>query len=267
MQVTRRTVIGGAFAAAAATFVPGFIVRAQEATPGTDGLATPGFAIARVRKHQTAELTQAVYPDVMSRFLPATAAISGFRGYLFAFDDADPTITINVTLLADANAADEANAVAQDYVRGMDPRLTPETPLAEQGSVRIYQLTDKPRLDLPPLLHGCHITMRHRVTPLDADMDAVVSSAAEGLVPILRGMDGFVLDCWILSDGGVVIINIWETAEQMRAGNEAEAAWLAESNLSSTVGEPLVHHGVIGYSGILKRDCQRSHLTSGSPWR
>jgi len=254
MQMTRRRLIGGALVAATTSVAPGLIVRAQEATPGTEAAAPPGFGIARVRKHPTAEVAQAVYPDVMSRFLPMTAALSGYRGYIFAFDDADPKITINVTLLADANAADEANAVAQTYVRGMDTRLTPETPVAEQGPVRIYQLTDKPRLEVPPLLHGCQITLRHQIALPDVDRDAVASSATERLVPILHGMDGFVLYCGILTEGGWVAIDIWETASQMQAGNEAVAVWEAENSLASAGGESVTHHGVISYSDILGRD-------------
>ncbi len=254
MHVTRRTFFGGALATAASMTTPGIHTLAQEATPAAEAMAVPAFGIARVRTHPTPEMLQAVYADVMSNFLPATTAVPGYAGYIFAFDGDDPTASINVTLLTDAAAVDAANAVAMEYVEGMDPRLTPETPLAEQGSVRVYELAGVLRTDLPPLLHGCHITMRLRVNAPDADMEAVVNDLDEGLVPILTAMDGFILYCWILTEDGRVAINIWETAEQLAAGNEAVTVWAAENTSSATVGEPLVHTGVVGYSDIFGRN-------------
>jgi hypothetical protein len=262
MHVTRRRLLGTALAASVMQGATGLTVRAQEATPGpgpiatpdTDGINGPGFGIARVRTHSTPELAQAVYPDVMFRLLPSTAALSDYFGYIFAFDDADPRSTINVTLLGDAWAADEANAVAEAYVEGMDPRLTPESPITEQGEVRIYQLTDRPASELPPLLHGCHITMRHRRNAPDTDIEGVIRSASEGFGPILATMDGFVLYCWMHAAGGRVSFNIWETAEQLEAGNVAVADFVAANPVITSEGETVVHNGVIGYSDLLMRN-------------
>lgn len=259
MQVTRRRLLGTALAASVLPVAPALTVQARQATPvpganatpDPDGIDGPGFGIARVRIHPTSALAQAVYPDVMSRFLPPTAALPEFFGYIFAFDDADPRSTINVTLLDDASAAEETNAVAQAYVEGMDPRLTPETPIAEQGDVRIYQRTDRPRSELPPLLHGCHITMRHRRNAPDTDIEGVIRSASEGFGPIQAAMDGFVLYCWMHAAGGRVSFNVWETAAQLEAGNQAVADWGAANPVITSEGETVVHNGVIGYSDLL----------------
>jgi hypothetical protein len=189
----------------------------------------------------------------MFRFLPPTAALPEYFGYIFAFDAADPRSTINITLLEDAAAADQANAVAEAYVETMDSRLTPETPIAEQGAVRIYQLTDRPRSALPPLLHGCHVTMRHRRNAPDTDIEGVIKSASEGFGPIQAAMDGFVLYCWMHAAGGRVSFNIWETAEQLEAGNQAVADYVAANPVITSEGETVVHNGVIGYSDLLVR--------------
>ncbi len=254
MHVTRRTFLGGALAAAATVAVPSHQSRAQVATPAATAGTAPGFGIARVRTHQSAERLQSVYADVLTRFLPATRAQPGYAGYIFAFDDADITASINITLLADATAAERANAVAMDYVQGMDSRLTPETPLAEQGEVRIFQVTDRPRTELPPLLNGCHITMRHRLNAPDTDIEAVIASAADGFGPIIREMDGYVLYGWMHTEGGRVSFNIWETAAQLEAGNEAVADYVAANPVITTEGETVVHNGVIGYSDLLSRN-------------
>lgn len=254
MHVSRRTFFGGALATMASMAAPGVPALSQDATPIATAVTAPGFGIARVRTHPTAELLQAVYADVMTGFLPATAAAPGYAGYIFAFDDADPTASINITLLADAAAVDTANAVAMDYVEGMDPRLTPETPLAEQGEVRIYQVTDRPRSELPPLLNGCHITMRHRLNAPDTDIEAVIASAANGFGPIIREMDGYVLYGWMHTEGGRVSFNIWETAEQLEAGNQAVAEFVADNPVITSEGETVVHNAVIGYSDLFGRN-------------
>ncbi len=261
MHVTRRRLLGTALAAGTVPGMTGFSALAQEATPDpvaistpdTAGVDSPGFAIARVRIHGSPDLAQAVYPDVMFRFLPPTAAVSGYFGYIFAFDGADPSNTINLTLLEDASAADAATTVANSYVEGMDPRLAPETPIAEQGEVRIYQLTDRPLSELPPLLHGCHITMRHRRNAPDTDIEGVIRSASEGFGPIQAAMDGFVLYCWMHTSDGRISFNVWETAEQLEAGNKAVADWAAANPVITSEGETVVHEGVIGYSDLLAR--------------
>lgn len=254
MRVNRRKLVGGAVAGMTAAIAPGLLVRAQEASPVPVGIVTPGFGIAQVRTHSTPELLQAVYADVLSRFVPATSAIAGYTGYLFAFDDDDPTASIDISLFADAAAVDTANVVATDYVEGMDPRLVSETPLAGSGEIRIFQVTDRPRGELPPLLNGCHITVRHRLNAPDTDIEGVIDAAAHGFGPIIRKMPGYVLYGWFHIDGGRISFNIWETAGQLVAGNEAVTEFVAANPVITTEGPTIVHNGVIGYSDIFGRN-------------
>ena len=257
MHVTRRRLLGTALAASVLPSTPGFVAHAQVATPVegatpvTNVSHAPGYGIARVRTHPSPELAQAVFPDVMFRFLAPTAALPGYFGYIFAFEEADPRNTINITLLDNAAAGDEATAVAEEYVAGMDPRLTPETPIAEQGAVRIFQVTDRPFSELPPFLHGCHLTLRHRRNAADTDIEGVIKSASEGFGPIQAAMEGFVLYGWMQVEGGRVSFNIWETAEQLEAGNQAVADFVAANPVISSEGKTVVHEGVIGYADTM----------------
>ncbi len=254
MHTSRRALIGGALASGAALTIPGAIGAAQEASPETGRAVTPGYGIARVRTHATPETLDAVYADVLSRFLPATRETDGYAGYLFAFDGEDPTAAITLTLLADAAAAEAAAAIAMQFVDGMDPRLRPETPIAEQGEVRIFQTTDRPAADLPPLLNGCHITMRYRLNAADTDIEGVIAAAADGFVPIIRDMPGYVLYAWMYAEGGRISFNIWETAEQLAAGNEAVADFAAANPVITEERPATVHEGVIGYSDFFGRN-------------
>jgi hypothetical protein len=250
MHATSRSLLGGALAAAATSLAPN-LAQGQAATPEPGVAPVPGFGIYRIRVHTSAEIAQAVYPDVLTRMWPGTAAIPGYAGYIFAFDNADPATTINITLTADQAAAESANAVAREFVESMDPRLAPETPIAEEGAVPVYQLGAKSGSELPPLLHGCSVSFRYRNNAPDADMAAYTTTLSEGLVPLLAAMDGFVLYCWILSESSRVAVNIWETEAQAEAGNAAAAEWAAENSSVATVGEPVIHSGTIAWSDIL----------------
>jgi hypothetical protein len=254
-MATRRMVLASAVAASLAG-ASRLTVRAQGATPtagatpAVGAAGGPGVAIARVRKLPTAALNDAIYPDVMTRFLPGTAAIPGFLGYLFAFHETDPTASLTATFLRDEVAADAADAFARAYVGSLDPRFVVETLAAARGPVRIWATTDAPGSALPPFLHGCVVTMRNRTNAPGADIDAVVAKASAGLVPLLRAMPGFVLYGWIQTEGGRTAIDVWQTDEQLRAGDAAVARWVAANTAATTAGPPVVNNGRIGYAVV-----------------
>ena len=249
MQLSRRTVIGSAAATGLLAATPWRETRAQDATPALSaGDAVPGVAIARVRKLPSEALNDAIYPDVMRTFLPATAAVPGFLGYIYAFHATEPAASITVTLLADDTAADAAEAVARDYVGQLDPRFVVETPVAARGPVRMFAATSAPASALPPFLHGAAISMRTRTNAPGADMDEVVAKASRGIVPVLQSMPGFMLYCWIQTEDGRTSFDVWDTAEHLQAGYETSAAWVAANTANTAVGEPVVNTGVIGYA-------------------
>lgn len=221
---------------------------AAQSTPIPPAGAVPSYAIARVRALPTPELNDAIGPDVLATFLPRTAALPGYAGYVLSEHLTDPTATITLTMLANASAA--ADEGARDYVSSLDARFVAETPVAEQGPVRAFQVTARPVTDLPPFLHGCQFTMRERRNAPDADIEDVVAKLTDGLVPLLMEMPGFVLYCWIQTEDGRVAINIWETADQVVAGNEAVAAWVAENTANTTTGDPVVSDGSVVYADI-----------------
>lgn len=261
MSINRRALLGSTILTTLVPFAIPSITRAQDATPATSPphsaspeaqpLDTPGYGIVRVRSLATPELTQAVFPDVMYRFLPLTAAVPGFYGYFFAFETDDPASSLSMTLLKTMEAAVAADEVARAYVADLDPRLIPETPLAEQGPIRIYERTERPLSELPPSLTGCHVTTRNKRNSTDTNIDAVVKLVTEDLVPILRAMDGFILYGWMMTPEGRLSFNIWETAEQLVAGDKAVADWVAAHPTITSAGETEVHAGIIGYANVL----------------
>ena len=252
MPVTRRHFLGSTILAAAAPLAIPSFGQAQDATPEAMDPKAPGFGIVRVRALPTPELNQAVYPDVMSRFLPATAAIPGYFGYLFAFQNDNPAVALTMTLLADEASLAAADEVAKEYVAGLDPRLTPETPLAEEGPVRIWEVTDRPASEVPVHLTGCQVTFRHRINAAETDIEAIIQTVNEGLIPSLREIDGFVLYGWLGTPDGRISFNIWETAEQLAAGDEFVAEFVAANPIITMVeGTTEVYAGTIGFADIL----------------
>lgn len=255
MTLSRRSLLGSSLLAAAPFALP-LVAHAQDASPvpasPEAGLVdVPGYAIVRVRALPTPELNEAVYPDVMSRFLPETEAIPGFFGYLFAFENDNPAASLTMTLLADEAATAQADTVAKEYVAGLDPRLTPETPLAEQGPVRIWSTTDRTASEVPPHLTGCQVTFRHRINAEDTDIEGIIKTVNDELIPGLREMDGFVLYGWLGTSDGRISFNIWETPEQLAAGDKYVADFVATHPIITTNGTTDVYAGTIGYADVL----------------
>ncbi|CAN5707491.1 hypothetical protein BH23CHL5_BH23CHL5_15790 [soil metagenome] len=258
VAISRRILLGGMTSAAVLGVTQQWPVTAQDGTPVAVESASPvaelsgdpGFAIARVRALPSAELNEAIVPHVLHRFFPTIEVVPGFRGYVFANHYDDPAATITLTLTDDDSSASASDDAAQGFVDGLDPRFTVETPMAERGPLRIFRATDRGAEELPPFLNGCQLTIRNRVTAPDADIEAVIALASEGLVPMLAEMDGFVMYVWMQIEGGRVAINIWETTEQLAAGDAAVSEWVAQNTVNTTVGDPIVNSGPIIYASM-----------------
>src|SRR5215212_11617592 len=248
MRVNRRQVLCAA--AVASLFSRQFNSTAAQSTPLATSAIMPGYAIARVRALPTPDLAAAIVPDVLATFLPRTASLPGYAGYVLSAHATDPTATISLTLLADAGAAAAADQVAREYAASLDPRFVIQTPVMEQGPLRIYQTTMRPAAELPPFLNGCVFTMRNRRNAPGADVEAVIAKNSKSLTPMLAAMPGFVLYAWLQTADGRTAINIWETPDQQAAGNEVVAAWVAANSAETTTGPPVVNDGVVVYADI-----------------
>ncbi|HYH11064.1 MAG TPA: hypothetical protein VD789_01825, partial [Thermomicrobiales bacterium] len=212
--------------------------------------ASPGYATVRVRTQPSAVLNQAIFPDVMARLLPQTNELPGFQGYTFVFDNDDPASAIIFSTMADEDTALSSQQLAQDYVAQLDPRFVTETPLSAENRIRMWATTSTPASELPPFLHGAAFTLRDQTTAPDYDIDDLVAIAQETLLPIFLVQPGFVLYCWFERPEGRIAINIWETPEDMAAGEEALAAWRDEHFSTPTSSETVTWHGTVGYSTI-----------------
>jgi hypothetical protein len=210
----------------------------------------PGYAITRVHALSTPELAAAIVPDVLATFLPPTAALPGYAGHVFSTHITDPTAIISLTPLADEAAAAAADQVAREYAASLDPRFVTETPVTDQGPLRIYQTTMRAATQLPPFLNGCVFTMRNRRNAPGADMEAVIAKNTNGLTPMLASMPEFVLYAWLQTADGRTAINIWETLDQQAAGNEVVTSWVAANTAKTTTGAPFVNDGVVLYADI-----------------
>jgi len=228
---------------------------ALTSTPEARGTPTtmhgPGYAIARLRTVPSGELNLAVFPDVMRRFLPPTAELPGFHGYLFAFHDDDPATSITVTLLEDEATARAADAVAAEYVAQLDPRFEVVTPLAEEGPVRIFAMPATPVAELPPFLSGATVRLRNQTNAPDFDLEAGIALAIDTLVPIFLAQPGFIMYCWFEREGGRLVTEIWESTDAMEAGQEALTAWRDEHFDTPTASETTEAVGTIGYAELV----------------
>jgi hypothetical protein len=257
MTVTRRVLLSGTVAGAL-TVRSRIAGQAQVGTPNAVDAGTPvaaapvslGYAIARLRV-LPAELQQAIYPHVMHRFLPAAEAVPGFAGYIISFSDDDPGTAITLTLTADEAAAEAEKVVSEEFVAGLDPRLAAvETPVAEQGPIIYYGATTRPATELSPFYHGYRLTMRVFEMVPGWDQESADALAEETLLPEIMGMEGFIFYGWVHQENVALGFNIWETDEEMAAGDAAVGDWVAENNAGAGVGPPAVYAGSVGYAFI-----------------
>ena len=247
--MTRRSLLATSAMAAGSIAVQALPTAATAATVEAGGTDV-GYAIARVRGVATEELSQAVFADALTHFLPENRAIAGFRGYVLARSNDDTTSHITMSLLADEAAAAESTVASEAYVSTLDPRYKQELQHQEQGPVRVWALTERSKLDVPPALTGCQFTMRSRISAEGIDIDAVIAKVTSGLVQQLSAMAGFVLYGWFLTNEGRTSFNIFETREQLEAGDTIVADWVAANTADTTVGEAIVNEGTIGYAEI-----------------
>jgi hypothetical protein len=248
MAVNRRQVLGTVVAASLLSSRSEST--AAQSTPVTTSAPIPDYAIARVRRLPTPDRPPLSFPTCWRPSCPARPPSRGYAGYVFSAHVTDPTAIISLTLLADEAAAAAANQVAREYAASLDRRFVTETPVTEQGPLRIYQTTLRPATELPPFLHGCVFTMRNRRNAPGADIEAVIARNTNDLTPQLAAMPGFVLYAWLQTADGRTAINIWETPDQQAAGNEVVAAWVTANSAETTTGPPVVNDGVVVYADI-----------------
>jgi hypothetical protein len=237
-------------ATSAGAVLPGFSISAQNATPPPPEAEAPTYATARVRTQPSAALNQAIYPDVMARYLPSITTIPGFLGYTFVFDDADPATSFTFATMTSEEAALASQEIVQRYVAQLDPRFVTETPLSADGPIRMYATSAKAAAELPPFLHGAAFTMRDQTNAPGLDLEDAIRIATETLIPLFQSLPGFVLYCWFERPGGRIAINIWETAADLAAAGDALAAWREEHFATPTASQEIGYNGTIGYATI-----------------
>lgn len=251
MAASRRALVGGAVAIGSGVLLSPARVLAQDATPVAGGTGDmPTYASAQVHTQPSADLNQAIFPDVMASLLPQRAALPGFHGYVFVFDEADPATAFTLSTFTNEDDARASGELAATYAEELDPRLEATTPLDIDGPVRMYATTARTSAELPPFLHGAVFTLRDQTNAPDVDIENAVAVATETLIPLFQSLPGFILYCWFERPGGRIAINIWETADDLAAASDALVAWREEHFATPTSSEEVAYRGTIGYAKV-----------------
>ena len=129
-------------------------------------------------------------------------------------------------------------------------RLVTELLNQIDGTVRSWTVTGRSTGELPPNLTGCSIAMRYRDSVEGLDIEQFVTLVHDGLVPLLREMPGFVMYALVMTENGRAGINIWETADQLDAGDQVVADWAAEYVPNTWVGDVTEHKGPIYFAEL-----------------
>jgi hypothetical protein len=238
-------------------------VAAQDGTPET-GLATPvvdiqpvGYASLRVRQLAEAGFRSEVNAIVTSEFVPAVAALEGFSGYLLGDVIEDATQSLSIVTFGEMSQLDAFNALAQEFVGGLDPEFAVETPTTAEGDVLVAagpDLTNATPMATPVVegedVAGGYVAVRIYPSLPDTDPREFAPLVLSGFLPIVQGLPGFQGYLFFPTEGGFTSVSLFDTEESAQESTVAGTGWAAENLSAYTEGNPQVINATIAYSDL-----------------
>ena len=191
-SVTRRTAIRltvGLLGVATASVRAGQTMAAQEASPvaspGADGTLLGQQVVVRLRTVKAGQDIDALLAQIQEGFVPLVAEIPGLDFY-FAAANPETRALFSVGVFADEAGVEESNRVAGEWVAANMMDVYEGDPAVHNGVIGVA--TSAPASDLL----GKHVVLRLRQPAPDTDVDEVMRLIAEGYVPLVEAIPGFV---------------------------------------------------------------------------
>ncbi len=259
--LSRRTLTAaGTSVAAGLLATRGMPAAAQDASPAAvaspvSDLTPLGFVSMRMRPYETVEIRDDVNDLVIRDFLPAIAAIEGFKGYLVGDVIHDPLLTFGVTVLEDRKALVRSDEVAQNFVtqdhidehvviegtrRWSGDLLMLGTPAEATGTPAASAWVDNGV--------GFYLAVRIHTSLPNTDPRGFVREAIDGFLPIILGLPGFLGYLWFPVEGGFVALSLYETEAAANESTDAARAWATEHLADYTDGNPEVINATVVYA-------------------
>ncbi len=262
--LSRRTLAAtGTGLAAGVLATRGRLAMAQDATPEAGG-ATPagrieplGYVSMRMRPYETQEIRDDVNELVIRDFLPAIAAIDGFKGYLVGDVLHDPHLTFGVTVLRDRETLARSDEVAQNFVTQdhIDEHVVIEETRRWAGDLLMLgtpaEATGTPAASAwAENGVGFYVAVRIHTSLPNTDPRGFVREAIDGFLSIILGLPGFLGYLWFPVEGGFVALSLYETEEAANESTDAARVWATEHLADYTDGNPEVINATVVYADM-----------------
>lgn len=245
---TRRSLLkaaGGGFLLVTAALGNQRLAAAQEASPAASPGAGAGLmgqqVVIRIRTVKEGHETDAVLAQIQEGFVPLVAALPGQALYVAAANP-ETRALFSIGVFADEAGVAESNRIAGEWVKANIPDVFEGDPAVHNGVIGVA--TAAPAGDLL----GKHVLIRLRQPSPDWEVDEVMRLIAEGYVPLVEAIPGFVayFGSADAATGGQAYITIFDdeagTAESTRVAGE----WLKANDYTFFIGDPTLAEGEIG---------------------
>ena len=245
---TRRSLLkaaGGGLVLVAAGLGSQRLTGAQEASPAASPAAGASLlgqqVVIRIRTVKEGHDTGDLLTQIQEGFVPLAAAIPGLDLYLAAANPETRSL-FSIGVFADDAGVAESNRIAGDWVKANMLDVYEGDPAIHNGVIGVS--TSAPAGDVL----GKHMLIRLRQPSPDWEVDEVMRLIAEGYVPLVEAIPGFVayFGSADAETGGQAYITIFDdeagTAESTRVAGE----WLKANDYTFFTGDPTLAEGEIG---------------------
>ena len=179
---------------------------------------------------------------VKDGFVPLMIDSDGFYAYLLLDDGAGGLAA--VSMFESEASALASNEQARDFVAENLTSYLPSDPDINSGSLSLAAL-DIDNFARYALGMQAFVSIRQYEGLNPDNLAELTSRTAEGFVPIINQVDGFIGYFTMTQDTRLAAITIFDTAENASASNAAAADFVAENFVDSLPNPPVISEGVV----------------------
>lgn len=218
---------------------------ASNATPAASPVADDSLlgqqVVIRIRTLKPDADAADILAQIQDGFVPLVEAIPGAAWYVVATDPETRGL-FSIGVYADAEGAAASGVAAKDWVAAHIPDVYEGDPVSYTGEIGVA--TAAPAGDL----HGKHIVIRLRQPNPEWPVAVVMQRIAEGYVPLVEQIAGFVayLGSADPESGEQAYITVFDDAAGAEESTKVAGEWLKANDYTFFTGDPVVTEGEVG---------------------
>lgn len=253
--------IGGLAAAPLTVAAQGATPGATTVTPPTTGtIMSPGYVSLRIRALKEASLRADVNQRVVSQFVPAIQALTGYEGYILGDVIDQPAQSLSVVVLTGQAETTAFDAEAKTFIASLPADEVPTTPTTAEGVLWIAAgasagmgtpgMASPAATPAPAPLHSGYAAVRLYASAPGVDPRTSLPLTISGLLPILRGIQGFQAYLWFANQGTIGALSLFDSEAAATASTTAATNWAQANVAKYFTGTPTVINANLVYADL-----------------